>query len=108
MKIWVGQYKGDPENWFVVWASTKHEAFLQIDPLVAEPDLKSFKELSAAGFVNFSATSKDSETLEFTPPEHDVKSGFWLVFGGGNGKEEPATQHILKRISKATTRTHKK
>ncbi len=101
MKIWVGQYKGDPEHWFVVWANTKREAFLQIDPIVAEPDLKSFKELSTSGFVNFSATAKhDGTMLEFTPPSEDVASGIWLVFGGGNGKVEPAEKHILKRLSK--------
>jgi hypothetical protein len=74
MKIWIGHYKDSPSEWFVVWAKSKHEAFLQIDPIVAELDLKSFKELSAAGFVNFSATAKD-RILEFTPPEQDVKAG---------------------------------
>lgn len=101
LKVWIGHYKGNPEEWFVVWAKSKHEAFLQIDPIVSEPDMNSFMELTAPGFVDF--TPKKDETGEYfrySPPEEDVRSGYWLVFGGAEGKEDDIHGHINSRMKK--------
>jgi hypothetical protein len=102
LKVWIGHYKGDPAEWFVVWAKDKHEAFLQIDPIVAEPDLTSLKELTAPGFANFAVSFKDAkgEEIQFSPPAEDVKIGYWLVFGGALGKFDDIEGHIGSRIKK--------
>jgi hypothetical protein len=101
LKVWIGHYKGNPEEWFVVWAKSKHEAFLQIDPIVGEPDMNSFMELTAPGFVDF--TPKEDEKGDYfgySPPEEDVRGGYWLVFGGAEGKEDDIYGHIKNRMKK--------
>ena len=103
LKIWIGHYKGNPKEWFVVWAKSKHEAFLQIDPVVGEPDLNSFFELSAPGFVDFILTPKEDERgkyFEYSPPEEDVGKGYWLVFGGSEGKIDEISEHFTSCIKK--------
>jgi hypothetical protein len=100
LKVWIGHYKGNPEEWFVVWAKDRHEAFLQIDPIVAEPDMVSLKELSAPGFASFTVSFKDEKRKEikFLPPAEDVKAGYWLVFGGALGKFDDIEGHIRSHL----------
>ena len=97
--MWVGHYKGNPKEWFVVWAKNEREAFLQIDPVVGEPDMTSLKELRAPGFVDFSADSEDG-TVRFLPPKEDVEGGFWLVFGGALGQTDNVEDYISQVLSK--------
>jgi hypothetical protein len=100
LKLWIGHYKDNPEEWFVVWAKDKQEVFLQIDPIAGEPDMTSLKELGATGFANFSVTCKDrsSKALKFLPPVKDVEQGYWLVFGGAMGKSDCIESHILNHM----------
>ena len=101
LKVWVGHYKDNPKKWFVVWAKSKHEAFLQIDPIVGEPDLNSFMVLTAPGFAGFTLKEDESgEYSEYSPPEEDVKGGYWLVFGGAEGKFDGITEHFKSRRKK--------
>jgi hypothetical protein len=103
LKAWIGHYKGNPTEWFVVWAKDRQEAFLQIDPIVAEPDMKSLMELSAPGFANFTASyDKKKGKLTFSPSAEDVKAGYWLVFGGALGKNDDIGNHITSRMKKAS------
>ena len=102
LKVWIGHYKGNPEEWFVVWAKSKHQAFLQIDPIVGEPDMASLMELSVPGFVDFTPNEdEDGGYFEYSPPEEDVKAGYWLVFGGGLGQTDDIYGHIKSRMKKA-------
>jgi len=101
LNVWIGHYKGNPEEWFVVWAKSKHEAFLQIDPIVGEPDMKSFMELTAPGFVGFEPKGDNKkEVFKYSPPEEDVKKGYWLVFGGAEGKKDDVYNHIKRQMKK--------
>ena len=99
LKVWIGHYVDYPKEWFVVWAKSKDEAFLQIDPVVGEPDMDSFMELTAPGFVTF-APKKDEtdEYFEYSPVEEDVRNGQWLVFGGAYGEFDEISEHIKSRI----------
>jgi len=99
LKVWIGHYKGNPKEWFVVWAENKHEAGLQIDPVAGEPDMRSLKELKAPGFVDFTADfgGDTGSGLRFLPPEGDVVAGYWLVFGGASGKSDKVEEYILKK-----------
>ncbi len=101
MNVWIGHYKDNPEEWFAVWAKNKNEAFLQIDPIVGEPDLKSFMELTAPGFVGFRPKTREKGGyFDYVPPKEDVKQGCWLVFGGALGKEDDINEHIKERMKK--------
>jgi hypothetical protein len=109
LKVWVGHYAGNKNEWFVVGAKNKGEAFLQIDPIVAEPNMDSLKELHAPGFVNFSVElRKEDKDLgiipHFLPPKEDVESGYWLVFGGALGEDDEVNEYILKVVSKGKTK----
>jgi hypothetical protein len=96
LKVWIGHYKGNPKEWFVAWAKTKDEVFLQIDPIVAEPDMNSLKELHAPGFVNFTLDCKEEEAIGFLPPKEDVEGGYWLVFGGALGQDDNVQEYVLR------------
>ncbi|MCK4477390.1 hypothetical protein KAU88_02540 [Candidatus Bathyarchaeota archaeon] len=100
MKIWIGHYSGNPEEWFVVWAKNKDEAFHQIDPISGKPDMGSLKELHAPGFMSFTVQLKGKpEEMLFLPPKQDVEGGYWLVFGGGLGQVEHGfEEHIRARL----------
>jgi len=103
MKVWIGHYKANPKEWFVVWAKNKREAFLQIDPIVAEPDMTSLKELNAPGFVNFTIDFEGKTELEnmlFSPPKEDVEAGYWLVFGGALGQSDDVEEYIFQKLSR--------
>ena len=101
LKVWVGHYKGNTKKWFVVWAKSKHEAFLQIDPILDEPDLNSFMALTAPGFVGFTPKEdKSGEYFEYSPPKEDVGEGYWLVFGSAEGKEDDIAEHLKSRMKK--------
>lgn len=101
MNAWIGHYKDNPSEWFVVWAKNKHEAFLQIEPIVGEPDINSFIELTAPGFVDFSPKEdKNLESFIYTPPKEDVQNGWRLVFGGAEGKEDNIHGHIKSHMEK--------
>ena len=101
MKVWIGHYKGNPKEWFVAWAKTKQEVFLQIDPIVAEPDMDSLKELHAPGFVNFTVDfDEQHEGVCFLPPKEDVEGGYWLVFGGALGQDDNVNEYMLKVMPK--------
>ena len=101
LKVWIAHYTGYPKEWFVVWAKSEHEAILQIDPIVGEPDLDSFMELTAPGFVTFTPKEdKTGEYSEYSPPEEDVAAGQWLVFGGAYGEFDEIAKHIKSRIKK--------
>jgi len=101
LKVWIGHYKDNSEEWFVVWAKSKHEAFLQIDPVVGEPDMSSFMELTVSGFVNFTPKkAEDGKHIAFSPPEDDVRTGYWLTFGGALGREDDVDGHIRSRMKK--------
>ena len=93
MKIWVGHYKGNPKEWFVVWAKSKREAFLQIDPITGEPDMQSLKELTAPGFFDFAVDLK--EDYVETRPSDD---GWMLVLGGALGQTEDALDYIYELV----------
>ena len=102
--MWIGHYKGNTAEWFVVWAKDRREAFLQIDPIVGEPDMASFKELKAPGFADFTVSFKDEkrEEIRFSPSAEDVKAGYWLVFGGALGKIDDVESHIASYMKKAS------
>jgi hypothetical protein len=101
VKVWIGHYKSNPEEWFVVWANSRREAFLQIDPIVGEPDMNSFMKLTAPGFVDFTVKEDENgECFKFLPPEEDVKADHWLVFGGALGKTDDIGEHIQSRMKK--------
>jgi hypothetical protein len=102
MRVWVGHYQGNPKEWFVVWAKDEREAFLQIDPIVAEPDMTSLKELRVPGFVNFTVNfDRDIkvENMKFLPPKEDVESGYWLVFGGALGQIDDTEEYVFRVAS---------
>lgn len=88
----------------MVWAKDRQEAFLQIDPIVGEPDMSSLKELSVPGFASFTATFKDEKRkkLRFSPPAEDAKAGCWLVFGGALGKSDDIEGHIESHMKKTS------
>ncbi|MEM2905188.1 MAG: hypothetical protein QW587_05565 [Candidatus Bathyarchaeia archaeon] len=97
----MGHYRGAPREWFVVWAKDREEAFLEIDPIVAEPDMDSLMELRAPGFVNFTVRyDKEEERVRFWPPKRDVKEDYWLVFGGAFGKDDNVEEYVLQRLEK--------
>lgn len=100
LKVWIGHYKGNPEEWFVVWAKTKREAFLQIDPITGEPDLNSFMELTAPGFVDFTPKDVNGEYFELRPNSEEIKAGYWMVLGGGEGKTDDIDGHIRRCMKK--------
>jgi len=101
LKVWIGHYKDNPEEWFVVWTKSKNEAFLQIDPIVGESDMNSFMELTASGFVNFTPKEeKNGESFKYLPPEEDVRQGYWLVFGGAEGNYDYVYEHFKSRMKK--------
>ena len=104
LKVWIGHYKGNPAEWFVVWSKDKHEAFLQIDPIAGEPDMTSLKELNAPGFANFTVTYREGKRkgLKFLPSAKDVELGYWLVFGGASGKLDDIENHIASYMKKAS------
>ena len=88
-------------EWFVVWAKNKREAFLQIDPLVAEPNMSSLRELHAPGFVNFTADfDEQHEGVYFWPPKEDVEHGYWLVFGGSTEQDDNVEEFICEVMLK--------
>jgi hypothetical protein len=100
--VWIGHYQGNPKEWFVVWAKDKEEAFLQIDAVVAEPDMTSLKEIHVPGFVNFTVEFEGKispEYMRFSPPKEDVEAGYWLVF-----ESLDAAKYIFKTISKKKRR----
>lgn len=104
MNVWIGHYKGNTKEWFVVWAKSKHEAFLQIDPISGEPDMNSLMELNAPGFVDFTVNVKkegNDDHIKFLPPKEDVEGGCWLVLGGGLGKVDDVEGHIMNRLKKS-------
>lgn len=97
MKIWIGHYKGNSKEWFVVWAKNEHEAFLQIDPIMAEPDMESLKELHAPGFINFSVKrvhEPRGEFIDFTPIKGE------MFFGGALGQSDNVQEYILQMLSR--------
>lgn len=55
MNVWIGHYKGNPSEWFLVWAETEDDAFLLMDGMEGEPDRRSMRVLNNEGLVNFSA-----------------------------------------------------
>ena len=85
MKVWIGHYKDNPIEWFVVWAKDRQEAFLQIDPLTGEPDLDSFMELTASGFIDFKPKGEG---------DYFNLKAEGLYLGGGLGKEDDVDGHI--------------
>jgi len=97
LKVWIGHYMGNPKEWFVVWAENKREAFLQIDSIVAEPDMDSLMELHTPGFVNFTVEyDEENKVVSFLPPKEDVEGGYWLVFE----EDEDVEKYVLKIIKK--------
>ena len=107
MKVWIGHYRENPQEWFVVWAKNKHEAFLQIDPIVGEPDMESLKELHAPGFVDFTIAfdgRKEFENMRFVPPKEDVEGGYWLKLGGALGQSDEAEEYVFKTLSRRKNR----
>ena len=96
--MWVGHYKGNPVQWFVVWAKNEHEAFLQIDPVTGEPDMGSLKELSAPGFVDF-AVDLEGDTVNTRPPAKE-DGGWMMVFGGCLGQSDDVEEYIRESLSK--------
>lgn len=107
MKVWVGHYRGNPKEWFVVWAKNKREAFLQIDPIVGEPDMESLKELHAPGFVDFTIIferGKELENMRFLPPKDDVESDLWLVLGGALGQSDEVREYVFRTLSRRKNR----
>ena len=72
MKIWIGHYRKNPEEWFIVWANSNTDAFRLLDGASGEPDMDSFKEVKKFGFVDFRATldySGGLEMVEYEPSE---------------------------------------
>jgi len=55
MNVWIGHYKGNPSEWFLVWAETEDAAFLLMDGMEGEPDRRSMKLLKEEGLVSFHA-----------------------------------------------------
>lgn len=55
MNVWIGHYKGNPSEWFLVWAETERQAFLLMDAMEGEPDKRSMRVLRNEGLVNFRA-----------------------------------------------------
>lgn len=99
MNVWIGHYRGNPNQWFVVWAKTKEGAYIEIDN-VGEPDMESLIPIKEAGLVNFQvkvgkANSMDS--MRIVPPRKDVDSGMWLNFGEGH---EELWAYIFQRSRK--------
>lgn len=95
MKVWVGHYRGNTKEWFVVWAKNKREAFLQIDPITGEPDMESLKELHAPGFVDFKADFEgetEFENMQFSPS--------LMCFGGALGQSDDVEEYVFKIIRK--------
>jgi len=107
LKVWIGHYRENPQEWFVVWAKNKHEAFLQIDPIVGEPDMESLKELHAPGFVDFTIVfdgRKEFENMRFVPPKEDVEGGYWLKLGGALGQTDEAEEYVFNTLSRRKNR----
>ncbi len=70
MRVWIGHWSQNPEDWFIVWAKDKREAVQYLDGAVAEPDLDSLMELRDYGYVEFSPKkSKEGEHYEYVPNE---------------------------------------
>lgn len=55
MNVWIGHYKANPAEWFLVWAETEAKAFLLMDAMEGEPDRRSMRVLRNEGLVNFRA-----------------------------------------------------
>jgi Phage integrase family len=106
LNVWIGHYKDNPSEWFVVWPKNKHEAFLQIEPIVGEPDMNSFMELTAPGFVDFSPNARSrliwsslnpqANTLTLNTPE---KNSLPRIF-----KISPKLVGMLQRLPKKSER----
>ena len=69
MKIWIGHYRKNPKEWFIVWANSKDDAFRLLDGTSGEPDMDSFKEVKKFGFVDFQVILDDSGGLEMVEYE---------------------------------------
>jgi hypothetical protein len=77
-----------------IWYARAH-------PIVGEPDLNSFMELTAPGFVDFRPTEeKNGQSFKYSPPEEDVRQGYWLVFGGAEGKDDNIAEHFKSHMKK--------
>jgi len=101
LKVWIDHYQGKPKEWFVVWAKNEREAFLQIDPIVAEPDMDSLMELHAPGFVDFTVKyDKEDKVVSFFPPKEDVEGDYWLVLGGALGQGDNVDEYVLEIVRK--------
>lgn len=55
LNVWIGHYKGNPSEWFLVWGETEAKAFLMLDALEAEADRRSMRVLQSEGVLNFRA-----------------------------------------------------
>ena len=95
----MGHYKGNPMQWFVVWAKNKHEVFLQIDPVAGEPDMGSLKELNAPGFVDFAVDLNGN-----TRPPAENEGGWNMVFGGALGQSDNVEEYIQDSLSRERKR----
>ena len=70
MNVWIGHYKGNPSQWFLVTAETEKAAFLFMDAMEGEPDRRSMRLIRNEALVTFHATlaTESGETYaEVTP-----------------------------------------
>jgi len=65
LRLWIGHYLGQPEEWFLVWAPNKDEAMVMVDDNVAEPDSRSMKELKEMGMIDLKAVKEEDDTEAF-------------------------------------------
>ena len=55
LNVWIGHYKGNPSEWFLVWGESERDAFLMMDAMEGEPDRRSMRVLRHEGLLNFRA-----------------------------------------------------
>lgn len=90
MKVWLGHYLGNAQEWFVVFANSKDEAVNFVDCEIGEPDFDSIRPLRHPGMIGFQVKTGYDDVLDFTM---DESKGDSIVF---HGDEERIEKVIAK------------
>jgi len=94
MRVWIGHYYKNNNEWFVVWANDKQDAWDKVDEL-GSPDGNSTREMGTPGFVNFHIDYDSQGNPTFSPSKVEARRNNWLCLGT-IGLPEEATEYIKR------------
>lgn len=94
MKVWMGYYYENSNEWFAVWANDKRDAWDKVDEL-GSPDDGSTREVGTPGLVNFHIDYNEHGHPIFSPSKVEARRKNWLCLGTVGCAEE-ATEYIKR------------